>query len=194
MRKILIIAVILLVTASTSAEKRWEFHPAPPDSHVSGPKFWMAGKTAQFDVKCVRNPQDIRLDPRGARFPPILSPRRLVVTIAWRNSVILSAIIVGTAHDPRARTLANIFTRIDDRPVETEKWATNFGSRHFIEDDKAVSFLQRLLPPAERLTVKSDFTDGITRTETFDLAGIGAMLELMESDCAAIRPLLEDNE
>ena len=82
--------------------------------------------------------------------------------------------------------------RIDDRRVETEEWETFGEYIQSVHNTEAVGFLRRLLPPATRLTVSADFTDGETRSETFDLTGIGDLLTRMAPECTAVQPLVED--
>ena len=193
MKGIVIIAATLLAVVSVSAQEGWQFHPAP--GHLFGPVSWVQGDTVSLYVACERFRQDIRPNPVDPLGELVLLPRRLSVEVIWagRNSPQpLPATIIGTTRDPRPTPSAPISFRIDDGRVKTEDWKTRFGYWQSIEDAEAIGFLRRLLPPATRLTVSADFTDGETRSETFDLADIGELLARMAPQCAAVRPLLED--
>lgn len=194
MREIIIAAMLLAVTPA-SAQEGWQFKPAPP-GHLFGPAFWVERDTASLVVSCTRGtPHIIWPDVDSIlRDSPELLPRELLVYVAWHtgNPQDSPAALIGATRSLRDRPSVPVSFRIDDGQVETEEWETFGEYSQNVHNTEAVGFLRRLLPPAARLTISADFTDGETRSETFDLAGIGELLTRMAPKCAAVRPLVED--
>ena len=187
------IAATLVAAVPASAQDGWQFQEAPP-GYLFGPAFWVQENGASLSVLCLRFSQDIHPNPSGTHLPPVLLPRRLEVAVIWLgpNPLPPTAAIVGTSLGVGAMPPSSISFRIGDGQAETENWKTLFGYRQVVENDDAVVFLRRLLPPATRLTVFADFTDGKQRSETFDLTGFRDVLGRMEPRCTAVGSLLGD--
>ena len=191
----IIIAIMLLAVTPVSAQEGWEFKPAQ-HGYLFGPGFWVEEGTATLSVSCTRGtPHIIWPDVDSIlRDSPELLPRELRVYVAWhtRNLQEPPATITGATRNLSSKPSVPISFRIDDRRVETEEWETFGEYIQSVHNTEAVGFLRRLLPPATRLTVSADFTDGETRSETFDLTGIGDLLTRMAPECTAVQPLVED--
>ena len=191
----IIFTVLLGFFTVAAALEGWQFLPAPPGP-LFGPAFWIEGETASVSVSCFRFNQDILPNPEDPLLSPVLLPRRLEVSVIWHkrapDGTGFPAIINGITRDPGLRPPTPIATRINDGRVVTEDWKTAFGYKQYVQNDEAARFLRRLLRPTKWLTVSADFTDGKTRTDTFNLAGFNELLAGMTLDCAAVRPLMKD--
>ena len=99
-------------------------------------------------------------------------------------------ILKGGSTDLGSAPSTEIVWRVDRNPEVREKWVTLLGFQQELQNEDALRFLDRLLPPAQALTISADFSDGSTLAQTFALSGLDAAVARMMPDCEALLPLL----
>ena len=163
-RNVMDVAIVLTILAAPNAaaeqEGSWKF-----DSLANYPGFgpiaWAEKTNAHLFVVC----------------PPDLD--RFEVSVFWNQGDIAGTVDIG----PQP---ADISIKLDDGRVMTEQWVTLHRRMQLNLGASAVDFLQKMLG-ASRLTVSTNFADGETRTESFDLTGLGKKVGLMAPTCEPIR-------
>ena len=67
---------------------------------------------------------------------------------------------------------------------------TRLGFQQELANEEALTFLDRLMPPAQALTISAELSDGSTLAQTFALSGLDEAVAKMLPDCEALLPLL----
>ena len=99
-------------------------------------------------------------------------------------------VLKGGSADPSNSPRTEIVWRVDRNPEVREKWVTLLGFQQELQNEDALRFLDRLLPPARALTISADFSEGSTLAQTFVLSGLDEAVAKMLPDCKALLPLL----
>ena len=190
-----IIVATSLVWSLMSGQTAWQFKPAPTHGDFFGPATWILGEDVQLTVKCYRYSRRSQT-PSDPYAEPKLPPRELTVSAIWipRSTDPANgdpATLVGSTDDPTALSLTHILIGIDDEPPVKEEWITRFGRHQQIEGPDAESFVEALLPQRRMVSVSAEFTDGTTRTGSFDVSPVPEMLRRMAPECAVLEKLLQ---
>ena len=99
-------------------------------------------------------------------------------------------VLKGGSTDLSSSPSTEIVWRVDRNPEVREKWVTLLGFQQELQNEDALRFLDRLLPPAQALTISAEFSDGSTLAQTFALSGLDEAVAKMMPDCKALLPLL----
>ena len=194
----LVFATLAFVPNIAFSDQEWNFSPAPPGL-LFGPALWIDGEMARIHIECRRYAQDIRPNPSGMAYEPVVAPRRLEVQIDWDAAFMnpdgsygdFDVSIAETNRDIRSRLPSQLEIRIDDGELVTESWLTMAGRWQFVWDDDALRFL-RMIGQAQELRISAEFSDSKKRTQTFNLSGFGELLTRMEPNCAKLREEIPD--
>ncbi len=160
-----------------------------------GPTVIARGKSAHLNVGCLRYDVDSQSTPEDE-----LPPRRLELWVDWvlpdpgdsePDSADSQPVVVkGGIADLSSAPSTEIVWRVDRNPEVREKWVTRLGFQQELANEEALTFLDRLMPPAQALTISAELSDGSTLAQTFALSGLDEAVAKMLPDCEALLPLL----
>ena len=129
-----------------------------------------------------------------------MPPRRLELWIDWKlpdpgdpepdSADSERVVLKGGSTDLSSSPSTEIVWQVDRHPEVREEWVTGLGFQQELRNEEALRFLDRLLPPAQALTISADFSDGSTLAQTFTLSGLDEAVAKMMPDCKALLPLL----